>query len=450
MLSQSSVNSVYSRYGLGNIQSAESFTHNGMGGASTAVIDGNVINYTNPASYAYLELTTLQIGGKGSFSQLSNSTSTARRADGQLKEIGFGFKKPGSKWGLIMGITPYSSISYNFNSSSNLNDSVMANYTYNGTGGLNRAILGVAKSFRLDKISEKKTNLQIQSVGDSIAVSLHQISIGFNANYIFGNINRSNTVDYENSQFFVTQDYHNLWARGLVFEGGILYRFNFNSKLDDSRRIKKSSSLVFGFDFMYDGSLYAEYDRLLSSRNVTTNNVLISDTSFFIDSQKGRLKIPARIGIGATWKHFDRNAGTFILSLDYKAQDWSKYELSLPSNINLDNGLKNATSFSVGMEYRPILDTKTDIFHKLQYRLGARMTNTPVYLNDQQISQKGITAGLSIPMIKSSSKLHIAAEYGVLGTTDFGLVREDYVNFSIGFTLTPSIFDRWFRQIKYD
>ncbi len=445
---QSTQNTAYSRFGLGLIQQPGTFTHAGMGGACVAVSDGVAVNYSNPATYSFLELTTLQVGTKGSFSTFSTSNQSSKVAQGQVSELGFGFKKPGSKWGIAVGITPYSSIDYSYRSETQLNDSVKANMLYSGSGGLNRAILGISRSFRLSKAPEKKGN-QIVPSPDSASTALHQLSIGLNGNYIFGNINRTNTVYLDYSQYFTTRDYNNLWISGVNLEGGLLYKFNFRAKVDDSKRIRSLSSLAIGVSYAMDGSFMATYDRLITLSD-TMNNRLYSDTSFQISGERGRLRIPQRISAGITWKHYNKKTGTFTVSADYKLQDWSKYQLAIPTDFNLDDGLTSSALMSFGVEYRPSLDMSSDLFHRMHYRIGARQFNSSLTINNHNIIQKGVTAGLSIPVIKSTSKLHIAAEYGVSGTTEDGLVKENYLNFSIGFTLTPSIFDKWFRQIKYD
>jgi hypothetical protein len=86
----------------------------------------------------------------------------------------------------------------------------------------------------------------------------------------------------------------------------------------------------------------------------------------------------------------------------------------------------------------------------MHYRAGFRSYETPLELNDTRILQSGITAGISIPIIKSLSKLHLGAEFGNTGTTANGLVREKYIAIMAGVSLSPSVFDRWFVQTKYD
>lgn len=86
----------------------------------------------------------------------------------------------------------------------------------------------------------------------------------------------------------------------------------------------------------------------------------------------------------------------------------------------------------------------------MYYRVGYRNLRSELAINGIQISQTAYTAGLTIPIIRSQSRLHLGIESGTRGTTEAGLVEEKQIGFMIGFSLTPSVFDRWFRQIKYD
>jgi hypothetical protein len=52
---QSQINSPYSRFNLGTIESSGSYRSLGMGGVSTAIRDNSTIYYSNPASYSSLD-----------------------------------------------------------------------------------------------------------------------------------------------------------------------------------------------------------------------------------------------------------------------------------------------------------------------------------------------------------------------------------------------------------
>lgn len=81
----------------------------------------------------------------------------------------------------------------------------------------------------------------------------------------------------------------------------------------------------------------------------------------------------------------------------------------------------------------------------MTYRVGARFENTGLVLNNQTIEDFGMTFGLGFP-VGGLSKINIGVELGQLGTLDDGLVKENYANIMLGFSLS----DIWFIKRKYD
>ena len=81
----------YSRYGLGyafdnnNAQSAQ------MGGLSAAFQSGETVNYLNPASYAALQLTTLDAGFSGNFGKIKTQTQKAKQNSFSLNYLSLFF-----------------------------------------------------------------------------------------------------------------------------------------------------------------------------------------------------------------------------------------------------------------------------------------------------------------------------------------------------------------------
>ena len=73
-----------------------------------------------------------------------------------------------------------------------------------------------------------------------------------------------------------------------------------------------------------------------------------------------------------------------------------------------------------------------------------RYENTGIVLNNQNINDFGTSFGLSLP-VKGFSNLTLVGEYGIRGTTSANLVKENYFNLKIGFTLN----DKWFQRTKY-
>jgi hypothetical protein len=72
-----------------------------------------------------------------------------------------------------------------------------------------------------------------------------------------------------------------------------------------------------------------------------------------------------------------------------------------------------------------------------------------VVLNNTPISDVALTMGVGIPIrVTGLSNVNLGLELGQRGTTKAGLVRENYLNFTIGFSFFGE--DYWFMKVKYD
>jgi hypothetical protein len=117
--SQNNTFSPYSRYGLGEINPT-TFAHNaGMGGAHIALKPDSVIplfiNAGNPASYALVRLTTLEVGGNFFYSQFSSTSSSLKKWSSNFAYAALAFPVR-NKGGACFGIAPYSNLGYDLQS----------------------------------------------------------------------------------------------------------------------------------------------------------------------------------------------------------------------------------------------------------------------------------------------------------------------------------------------
>ena len=88
----------------------------------------------------------------------------------------------------------------------------------------------------------------------------------------------------------------------------------------------------------------------------------------------------------------------------------------------------------------------TNYFSKVVYRGGFRYENTGLVLNNEAIKDYALTLGLGLPLGGTFSNINIGLEFGKRGTTNAGLVQENYTNLSIGLSFN----DKWFKKAKYD
>ena len=147
-----------------------------------------------------------------------------------------------------------------------------------------------------------------------------------------------------------------------------------------------------------------------------------------------------------------KRGSSVLIASEYATQKWSTFTTSysdLPGQK-----LSDFSQISLGVEYTPRDASKANsIFGKMQYRIGARTTDTYYLISSSDVVQQAVSAGISIPFtaIKSRnqgfSKFYIGFETGE-SSGDNILVKEKFTNFQIGLSLIP--FERWFERTRYD
>jgi hypothetical protein len=129
-------------------------------------------------------------------------------------------------------------------------------------------------------------------------------------------------------------------------------------------------------------------------------------------------------------------------------------ELTMQQSSNFGNRFndidnveyENSTKFSLGGYYIPKYNSFNRYLERVTYRAGFNYENTGLIINNESINNYGITFGLGLPLGGSFSNINIGFEYGKRGTTNAGLVEENYTNVFISLSLS----DRWFVKRKYE
>ncbi len=97
-----------------------------------------------------------------------------------------------------------------------------------------------------------------------------------------------------------------------------------------------------------------------------------------------------------------------------------------------DNAEYESTSkFAIGGYYVPNYNSFTNYMSKMTYRAGFRHENTGLVINSESIKDSALTLGLGFPISGNFSNINLGVELGKRGTTNAGLIKENYINFSI-------------------
>ena len=172
-LSQNIYNSPYSIYGLGIINYRMSTLNRGMSGTGIAVRDGFNLNYVNPASYGSIASPVSSVFEMGFYVEQNDYRTTdlsESRTNGSLSNINYWFKFL-PQWSSTVGLTPFSSVSYNINTTRRLGGISEVDYRYEGDGTISRLYWG--NGFSISK----------------------NLSLGLNISYMFGTISRRESVN---------------------------------------------------------------------------------------------------------------------------------------------------------------------------------------------------------------------------------------------------------------
>ena len=408
---QITVQSPYSKLGIGNIKGALLPQLRAMGGISTAVFKNsyfNNINMQNPATYAGINAATLDMGMSGAFTELKNNNLSENSFNATLSHVALGFNIT-RKSGLSFGILPYSELGYNFKNSSKIGTKDV-DYLYTGEGGLTKAYMGYGIG-----------------LGD-------HFRIGANIEYLFGNLTESRSTQFVSDLSAISS---RIQEKNSV--GGINY--SYGAQYDF--RIDNKTSLTLG----YSGS---SASKLNSSRsNYVTQYVIDAtglespaiDTLFTTENAKTNLKLPLIHNLGITLQKTDK----WLIGADYRMGKWSDLSIA-----NVNQNLQDTYGFSVGGQIVPDIGSINNYFKRVEYRLGFQYDKTYIQMNKQDIKQMAITMGLGLPMASMRGvfyKANFAAEFGQRGSVANGLLQERYINFHLGFTLNDS---SWFRRFKFD
>ena len=415
--STATTSSPYSRYGLGDITPVALPQNAAMGGIGTAInrISGyNNINPLNPASYGTINFTTIDAGIYSNFASLSQAGQTSNTTTNfRLSHVAFAI--PVSKHSAVsFGLLPYSQLGYNYKQSSKnfaTNSSVdtnAANYLYSGEGGLSKAYLGYGAG-----------------IGKHLLV-------GANLSYIFGNLIQNNATEIPvlygvlNSN---AEQSNNI--TGVNYDFGVQYSFDFSETRHLTLGYSISTSSMLNSTSNYVVTQY-DYD-------ASGNKNVAADTLINNQGVKSKIKLPQINHFGVSYQVDQR----FIIGADYTMGQWSSLTIG-----GTNAGLQDSKTFNLGGQITPNVNALHSYFNRIDYRLGVLYDNTYIRVNNTNITRYALTFGLGLPLAPNNTsfyKINFSAELGRRGTLDNGLVRENYVNLHLGFTLN----DKWFQRFRF-
>lgn len=392
VVAQEGTTSPYSFYGVGILQFRGTAENRAMGGIGV-FSDSIHLNLKNPAGYAGLKLVNFSMGAS-----LQNSTQKTDTESQGVSTTSFDYLAMGipmGKFGMGFGIMPYTTVGYHF-----FSDTGQQLTDYTGNGGINKAFL---------------------SLGYQITPDL---ALGVDGSYNFGKIEGTAISQHADLQYG-TRTYSKSEIYGFSFKVGAIYKKMITDKLE----LTGSATFTPGTDFKSDN-----YKRVATVSIMPTGIITVDERK--LDLGQTTSSIPSLFSVGAGISK-PKNWG---VAAEYTFQKTSSFNNeSFPEG---DIVYQDASKFSLGGYYIPNYTSFGNYLERVTYRAGMRYQQTGFTVDGHDINEFGISFGLGLPVGRLFSNFNLGVELGQRGTTDFGLIQENFFNTFLSFSLN----DRWFEK----
>lgn len=460
--------SPYSAHALGDLKGPGQVTLSGMGGLAVAVADPFSVARANPATYCLLHHATYEMGATVRWTRMTIGDESASGRNTRLLGFSLGVPFARGRWGMALGIQPFSTVAYKFEDKQEVEGGTLRN-EYTGSGGVNRAYLGFGRT-----LWQRRDSTGLRS----------KLSAGANFEFLFGTVEATRKAFYPlGSGYYHSSVTSSLVLRaptgtlGLMQSGQLVtmegakerhkqrvIRAEARNKRDEMEWLnagREPSKWVpkplpklrrealrwrAGIGLDLPASFTAQHSNLATTFRLAGTVETTIDTAQRIDGAYGTVNLPVGFSGG-----FGIENSRWTLAVELQHRDWSALR-STVEGYALRTDLRAATTYALGASYRPAGQQGGSFLKRTIYRAGVRYTNDPIALRDQGIDQFGMSFGCSLPIAGAStrSRINLAVEHGQRGTTEAGLLSERYTNLHIGITVTPDLREQWFKKRRIE
>ena len=380
-------NSPYSTLGLGDLE--DGFVNRTTGLSSTGIAyrhNSNLIT-NNPAALSALDNQWFagEIGIKAKFISYSGtpvSSTNSTSSDITFKRFTLGTKLF-KHWGSAVGLAPYSTENYEYTGVKPLGYGGDLIPSYNeGYGGINKVFWSNGYEF------------------------FNHLSIGITSSYLFGSINTKNVIQGSPGSAIYLSKNDRTFYSNFYFDYGVQYYTALNKHWDISL-----------------GLVYANQGWLNTEHQITVLD--IDSVAIRSKEDVGTFTIPASYGAGIS---ITRNKKYTFLA-DYRFQEWGS-QRSNTSNFTYENSERASVGFEISNK-KTAYNTQ---FETSFIQAGLYYSKSYLVINGKPIEDMGVTAGFGVNAKRSPLSLNVSLQYGIRGTTDNNLVKENYFGASFIFS----------------
>lgn len=386
--------SIYTRSGLGDVFYSNSARRSAMGELGTALFDENQLSSLNPASWSKLNWTRFQATLNYNSIGLSSTDNSAFYSNARFAGFMLGIPIERSLGiAVLTGILPVTDVRYEVNEGSGSSE-VSYTRNYRGDGGLSKVFIGSSYTLPFG------------------------FSVGGSLDYYIGNINHYSAIVFESSDYVNTTYVRTYKLSGIGGTFGII-----SNDLSKSLGLKLLTDLRLGATLSFSNKFQADSSLLTQSNS--------GDLTLI--SSKSNAKYPLLFTLGLSME-LSQN---YTIIFDYLNQAWSKYEFNGSKSLNL----RDVQKISSGFEYKKSDASENSFWEHVALRGGLSFEQTQYSINGTGIDLYSVFGGFSIPLDPYNS-IDIGIQYGIRGTKDFNLLKENIFKLNFGLSLG----EPWFRR----
>ena len=312
----------------------------------------------------------------------------------------------------MVGITPFSDVGYDFahieKDPNIIGNTGNIDYTSYGNGSVYQIFLGAGATF------------------------WKRLSVGAEAIYYFGNIDKITKMNYSDVSYRSINSGSQLSVRGVTGKFGLQYE----------QKIAGDVSIIVGGTYRLGTDLkgYAVNYQYATQSSVSDSLRYSVDT---LGIEK--MRMGDEIAVGISVKGGDR----WSAELNYSRSDWSNSRFDNAPGFSVKGDMDFAStvseSYRAGFEFTPNRNDIRYYFRKCTYRGGIYYDKEYYTVNGNNVNKMGITLGITLPVFKLNNGLTLGVDFGQRASTKYSMIRERYAMFNIGF----NIHDIWFQKTVY-
>ena len=403
----------YSIYGVGDLSQPGSAYSKTMGGTGVAVRNNRYLNLINPAAVTARDslsfMADFSLYNDNKMFQQAGVKSASNTVN--INDLAMSFPI-WRKSAMMVGIMPYSDTgfgySFNYTDPQLIGQTGNITYSATGAGSLYKAFAAAGVTF------------------------FKHLSLGVQWNYYFGKIDKVYSTTFNDASYNGVLNGTTGIITGNGFKFGVQYEQPLGTK----------HALTVGATY----SLPVKLRGTMESYRYSAGSA-VSDTLYYKMDNLGvdsKVEIPSELVVGISFQE----RGRWVVTFDYSRSDWRTSGLDGARGFTASSLFASsvAQTFRAGFEIVPNRNDIRYYFNHVAYRVGAYHKKEYFLLNGKEVASTGITLGVTLPIVNNYNGFTIGVDLGQRGALSGEMIRERYVNISIGFNL----FDIWFRKPQYE